>query len=1221
MNELAQALKERVLILDGAMGTMIQQYTLSEDDFRGDRWKTHPVPLRGNLDALSLTQPQIISEIHTRYLEAGADILETNTFSSTRIAQADYKLENEVHDLNVASARIAKEATEAYFRKTGKRTFVAGSLGPTNQTASLSPDVNDPGYRAITFDQLADAYGEQAKALIEGGVDILLIETVFDTLNAKAALYAIQRAFDELGKELPVMVSGTITDASGRTLSGQTAEAFLTSISHYSLLSIGFNCSLGAHEMESHIQWLSANTDFLVSAHPNAGLPNAFGEYDETPDETAGLLHKWLENGWVNILGGCCGTTPDHIRKIATIAAKYPPRKRRKPSTMPMYSGLEALKVYNQTNFINVGERTNVTGSSRFRKLIKEDRYDDALEVARQQVENGASIIDVNLDDGMIDSEKAMVRFLNLLASEPDIAKVPFMIDSSKWEVLHTGLKQVQGKAIVNSISLKSGEKVFIEQAREIRRLGAAVIVMAFDEQGQADTFERRIEICKRAYDILVEKVHFPPQDIIFDPNILTVGTGMEEHRTYALDFIRSVKWIKENLPGSLVSGGISNISFSFRGNDRVREAIHSAFLFHAIKAGLDMGIVNAGMIGIYEEIDSTLLEHVEDLLLNRRDDATERLVEYASQLTSDSSVKVNQEAWRELGIEKRLEHALVNGIVKYIEDDAQEALEYWEDPLLVIEKPLMDGMNKVGDLFGSGKMFLPQVVKSARVMKRAVAYLQPFIEASKTSGQKAAGKILMATVKGDVHDIGKNIVSVVLGCNNYQIIDLGVMVPADEIIRVAQEEEVDVIGLSGLITPSLDEMIHVAGELQRHEMNVPLLIGGATTSQIHTAVKIEQAYENGVTIHVSDASKAVPVVGQLLGKNAVGFIHEARANNAKVRENYLSRNNAKRLLPFKEAQKRQFQIDWEKQPPVLPKSYGRWVDIDVSVNELVDYIDWTPFFFTWEMRKAFPDILQDEVYGAEANKLYRDALEMIETIQKEKWFQAQSVIVIQPAMRVGDDLEVIHPSDAKKRIRFSMMRQQLKKADGQPLYSLADFIAPAEKQMEDALGGFAVTITGKYLQIIKEFENEHDDYRAILLKALADRFAEALAEYSHKKVRTSLWGYAREEAYSNQDLIKEKYQGIRPAPGYPACPDHSEKIKLFDWLEATESIGISLTENLAMNPASSVCGWYFAHPQSRYFGITKVQEDQMQHLAKRKGITEAEMARWLKPILHSTDS
>jgi len=1214
--DIKQILKERILVLDGAMGTMIQQYQLQEQDFRGEEFKDHDKLLKGNLDILSITQPHIIKEIHLKYLEAGADIIETNSFSGTSIAQADYHLEKEIYRLNFESARIAREAADEYNRKTpNKPRFVAGAMGPTNQTASLSPKVNDPGYRAITFDQLADSYYQQVVGLTEGGIDLLLVETIFDTLNAKAALYAIDRFQNERNIEIPIMVSGTITDASGRTLSGQTAEAFLISVSHLTLLSVGFNCSLGAREMEQHVQWLGEHAGFFVSAHPNAGLPNEFGEYDEQPEDTATQLDTWLKNGWVNIIGGCCGTTPEHIRHIARKAEKHKPRQISEVAKYSCFSGLEPMVIYPKSNFVMVGERTNVTGSIRFRRLVKEENYEEALEVARQQVENGAQIIDINMDEGMIDSKPVMVNFLNLIASEPDISKVPIMIDSSKWEVIHAGLKCVQGKCIVNSISLKEGLEIFKERALEVKRLGAAVIVMAFDEKGQADSYERRIAICERAYRILVDEVNIPAQDIIFDPNILTVGTGIEEHNNYAVDFIRATNWIKENLPGVLVSGGVSNISFSFRGNELVREAMHSAFLYHAIKAGMDMGIVNAGMIGIYEEIDPELLVLVEDLLLNRNADATERMIEWASGNKADRKSEIKEEVWRNEPVEKRLEHALVNGIVKYIEEDTAEAMEFLGDPLLVIEQPLMAGMNHVGDLFGSGQMFLPQVVKSARVMKKAVAWLQPYLEEAKSGGASYTGKILMATVKGDVHDIGKNIVSVVLGCNNYEIIDLGVMVPAEKILQVARDEKVDIIGLSGLITPSLDEMIHVASELERNGFDVPLLIGGATTSRVHTAVKIEESYSNGSTIHVNDASRSVPVVGKLLNKHRVGYIKEVKEDYKKVRENYKNRAGVKTLISIDEAIENRFKIDWDKSKPLLPEKYGHWVIDDISISELIPFVDWTPFFFTWEMKKAYPAILTDDRYGEQATKLFDDANQMIEKIISENWLTPKVTMGIWSAAEENDDI-LVFDQNGNEKLRFNMMRQQVKKGKGQSQFSLADFIAPTKLGIKDAIGGFVVTIQGKLKEKIDEFEKDHDDYNSIMLKALADRFAEALAEYMHLIVRKDYWGYAKDENLDNKALIKENYMGIRPAPGYPACPDHTEKIKLFELLEAEKHTGVSLTESLAMYPVSSICGWYFSHPESKYFGINKIGMDQVEKLAEQKNMSKDELTKWLNPYL-----
>jgi len=1209
-------IKDRILVLDGAMGTMIQQYKLEEEDFQGDVFAGHPKALRGNLDVLSLTRPDIIEAIHREYLEVGADIIETNTFSSTRIAQADYGLEEEVYQLNIESAKIACKVRDEFNLLTpDKPRFVAGSIGPTNQTASLSPNVNEPGYRAITFDKLVEAYSEQAEALIEGGVDLLLVETVFDTLNAKAAIYAIRQVFETKNIEIPIMVSGTITDASGRTLSGQTVEAFLISLQHFKLLSIGFNCALGARQMESYVQWMGEHAPFYVSAHPNAGLPNEFGNYDEKPANTASEIDTWLKHGWINIIGGCCGTTPAHIKLLVEKAAQYPSRKIPAEPSYTQLSGLEPLYIYPDSNFINAGERTNVTGSAAFRKLIKEEKFEDALEVARQQVDNGAQILDVNMDDGMIDSKEVMCHFLNLIASEPDISRIPIMIDSSKWEVIHEGLKRVQGKAIVNSISLKEGEAVFKEQAIEIKRLGAAVIVMAFDEKGQADTFERRISICKRAYEILVDELNYSPQDIIFDPNILTVGTGIDEHNNYAVDFINATRWIKENLPGALVSGGVSNISFSFRGNNKVREAMHSAFLFHAIKAGMDMGIVNAGMIEIYDAIDAELKELVEDVLLNRRADATERLIDWSTRNTGNANRVENEEKWREETVEKRLEYALVKGIVKYIDADTEEALEKLKDPLLVIEGPLMDGMNVVGELFGSGKMFLPQVVKSARVMKKAVAWLQPFIEANKKGDAKAAGKILMATVKGDVHDIGKNIVSVVLGCNNYEIIDLGVMVHSDKIIETAKQENVDIIGLSGLITPSLEEMIHVASELERHNMTIPLLVGGATTSRVHTAVKVEEHYPSGSTIHVNDASLSVPVVGHLLSSHKKEFILEKKAEYQKVRENYAQSKHKKKLISIEEAKRKAFKINWEENKPIEPIFYGEQCIDQIPIVSLIPYIDWTPFFFAWELKGQFPKILDHPKIGEQARQLYEDAIDTLALIEKEEILYGRAVIGIWKANSEGDDV-VLYDDEGEEKDRFVMMRQQVEKKNGAAYYSLADFIAPKESGFQDAIGGFVVSIQGKLEEKLAEYTQDHNDYKKIMLKVLADRLAEALAEYMHKKIRTDIWAYAKEEVLTNDELISEEYQGIRPAPGYPACPDHTEKITLFNLLNAKKKIDVTLTENLAMYPAASVSGWYFAHPEARYFGIGKVGTDQVQDLSSRKKLPIKELEKGLSYLI-----
>lgn len=1219
MTDIKEILKERILILDGAMGTMIQKYKLTEEDFRGERFKNHKSILKGNSDLLSLTRPDIIKEIHAKYFEAGADIAETNTFTCTSIAQADYNMEEFVYEMNFQSAKIAKEVADEFTkREPDKPRFVAGSIGPTNRTLSLSPDVNDPGFRAVKFDQMVDAYYEQVKGLAEGGVDLLLVETIFDTLNAKAALFAIQKLFDEIGKKIPVMVSGTITDASGRTLSGQTVEAFLNSVTHLDLLSIGFNCALGAKQLRPHISTIAEKSELLVSAHPNAGLPNEFGEYDETPESTAIQIEEFLKEDLINIVGGCCGTTPEHINAIAEVAKKYKPRVPPEIEHIPQYSGLESLSVYKGSNFVNVGERTNVTGSAKFKKLIVDGKYEDALSIARHQVEGGAQVIDVNMDEGMLDSEEVMTKFLNLIASEPDIAKLPIMIDSSKWSVIEAGLKCVQGKAIVNSISLKEGEEKFKEQARKVKMYGAAVIVMAFDEKGQADSFQRKIEICKRAYDILTKEVGFHPEDIIFDPNILTVATGIDEHNNYAVDYINAARWIKENLPGAQVSGGVSNISFSFRGNNVVREAMHSAFLYHAIKAGMDMGIVNPGMIEVYEEIPKDLLERVEDVLLNRRPDATERLVEFAETVKNKGKEQVKDDAWRKLEVRQRLTHALVKGITDYIDEDTEEARKLYTKPIEVIEGPLMDGMNVVGDLFGAGKMFLPQVVKSARVMKKAVAYLLPFIEATKEQGARAKGKILMATVKGDVHDIGKNIVGVVLGCNNYEIIDLGVMVSSEKILETARNENVDIIGLSGLITPSLDEMVHVAKEMEREGFNIPLLIGGATTSKVHTAVKIEENYKHGQTVHVLDASKSVPVVGNLLGENKNKFINEVKLEYEKLREHHFKNRVEKPYLTYDEAVKNKSKLEFGRDEITKPVMTGTKVFDNYPLEEIAEYIDWTPFFRTWELAGIYPKIFDDEKVGEQARNLFKDANELLQKIITEKWLTAKAVIGIWDANATGDDIEV-YEDETRKTVKtvFHTLRQQGKKSTGIPNIALADFIAPKDSGVNDYIGGFAVTTGIGIEKWLKKFEDDHDDYNKIMLQALSDRLAEAFAELMHKKVRTEYWGYSKCEKLSNDELIKEKYRGIRPAPGYPACPDHTEKPILFEMLEAEKNTGIILTESLAMYPASSVSGLYYAHPKSKYFGLGKIGKDQAEAYAKRKSMTIEQVERWLAPNLN----
>jgi 5-methyltetrahydrofolate--homocysteine methyltransferase len=1219
-----EELQKRILVIDGAMGTMIQRYQLTEDDFRGERFKNHPADLKGNNDLLNLTRPDVIKAIHAEYLNAGADIIETNTFSTQRISLADYHMEELAYEMSYEGARLAREAADDFNIKTPEKPrFVAGAVGPTNRTASLSPDVNDPGYRAVTFDDLAEAYYEQVRGLVDGGSDLLLIETIFDTLNAKAALFAVQRYETESGKRLPIMISGTITDASGRTLSGQTVEAFWNSVCHANLLSVGLNCALGAREMRPYLEELSEKANVFISAYPNAGLPNEFGAYDETPHETAHQVDDFIKAGLVNIVGGCCGTTPDHIKCIADKAAKHSPRQKPEVAPYMRLSGLEAVTITPEANFVNVGERTNITGSPKFSKLILAENYEEALTVARQQVEGGAQVIDINMDEGMIDSEAVMVKFLNLVASEPDIAKLPIMVDSSKWTVIEAGLKCLQGKGIVNSISLKEGEDKFREQAKKILSYGAATVVMAFDEQGQADNYERRIEICKRSYDILVNEIGFPPQDIIFDPNILTVATGLEEHNNYAVDFINATRWIKENLPFAKVSGGVSNISFSFRGNNVVREAMHSAFLYHAIKAGMDMGIVNAGMLEVYEEIPKPLLERVEDVLLNRRPDATERLVEYAETVKAKGKEVVKDEAWRNEPVEKRLSHALVKGIVEYLDNDVEEARQKYPRPLEVIEGPLMDGMNIVGDLFGQGKMFLPQVVKSARVMKKAVAYLLPFIEEEKLKNADAsqrsnAGKILLATVKGDVHDIGKNIVGVVLACNNFEIIDMGVMVPAQKIIEEAKKQQVDIIGLSGLITPSLDEMVHFAKEMEREGFTIPLIVGGATTSRIHAAVKIAPNY-SGPAIHVLDASRSVTVCSTLMSKeNRDGYINTIKDEYAKAREAHLNKRSDKRFLSIEEARSNKYQIDLETFAPVKPSFTGTKVFEAFSLKELVPYIDWTPFFHTWELRGSYPKIFDDKNVGIEAKKLFDDAQQMLQKVIDQNLLQASGVIGFWPANSVGDDIELYSDESCTQLLtRIHTLRQQAEKAAGEPYYALSDFIAPKESGIPDYFGGFAVTTGIGCDELVAQYEADHDDYNSIMVKAIADRLAEAFAEKMHELVRREYWGYAQNEELSNQQLIKEEYQGIRPAPGYPACPEHTEKVTLFDLLKATENAHIHLTESMAMLPTAAVSGFYFAHPQSRYFGLGKIGKDQVQDYAKRKNMSVETAERWLGPNLN----
>ncbi|MBC8986085.1 methionine synthase [Pedobacter sp. N36a] len=1212
-------LEKRILIIDGAMGTMIQRYILTEEDFRGERFKDHPCDVKGNNDLLNLTRPDIIKAIHTEYLKAGADIIETNTFSTQRISLADYQMEELDYEMSFAGAKVAREAVDEFMAANpDRRSFVAGAVGPTNRTLSLSPDVNDPGYRALTFDELVSAYDQQVRGLVDGGSDVLLIETIFDTLNAKAAIFSIKKYEKEIGKKIEIMISGTITDASGRTLSGQTVEAFLNSVIHADPISIGFNCALGAKDMRPHIEELSAKATCYVSAYPNAGLPNEFGAYDEMPHETAHLVEDFIQHGFVNIVGGCCGTTPEHIACIAAKAKKVTPRK---IPTVPPYlrlSGLEAVTVTPESIFVNIGERTNITGSPKFSKLILGGDYEAALTVARQQVEGGAQIIDVNMDEGMLDGEAAMVKFLNLIASEPDISKLPIMVDSSKWSVIEAGLKCLQGKGIVNSISLKEGPEKFIESAKKIMNYGAAVVVMAFDEQGQADNFERRKEICKRSYDILVDEVGFPAQDIIFDPNILTVATGLEEHNNYAVDFINATRWIKENLPHAKVSGGVSNISFSFRGNNTVREAMHSAFLYHAIKAGLDMGIVNAGMLEVYQEIPPELLERVEDVLLNRREDATERLVEFAETIKSKGKEIVRDEEWRKTSVEERLSHSLVKGIIEYLDADVEEARQKYPKPIHVIEGPLMDGMNIVGDLFGAGKMFLPQVVKSARVMKKAVAYLLPFIEQEKLDNpdgntSSSAGRILMATVKGDVHDIGKNIVGVVLACNNFEIVDMGVMVPAQTIIQKAKEINADIIGLSGLITPSLDEMVHFAKEMEREGFTIPLIIGGATTSRIHAAVKVAPNY-SGPAIHVLDASRSVTVCSTLMNPETRGaYIEGIKQEYDKAREAHLNKRSDKRYKTIEDARKDQFQIDLDLVAP-SPAFTGTKVFEDYPLEDLVPYIDWTPFFHTWELRGSYPKIFNDKSVGDEAKKLFADAQTLLKRIVDEKLLTAKGVIGFWPANTVGDD--IILEVEGGKEVTIHTLRQQAEKMAGEPYYALSDFLAPKESGVADYFGGFAVTTGIGCDELVAEFEANYDDYNSIMAKALADRLAEAFAERMHELVRKDYWGYAKDEKLSNEDLIKEEYAGIRPAPGYPACPEHSEKGTLFELLDAENRIGLRLTESYAMYPTAAVSGFYFAHPQSRYFGLGKITKDQVEEYATRKDMPLEEVERWLSPNL-----
>nr|WP_236773775.1 methionine synthase [Agrobacterium tumefaciens] len=1222
---LRDAASERILILDGAMGTQIQGLGFDEDHFRGDRFIGCACHQKGNNDLLILTQPDAIEDIHYRYAMAGADILETNTFSSTRIAQADYEMENAVYDLNLEGAQIVRRAAQRAEREDGRRRFVAGAIGPTNRTASISPDVNNPGFRAVSFDDLRIAYGEQIDGLIDGGADIILIETIFDTLNAKAAIFACEERFEAKGIRLPVMISGTITDLSGRTLSGQTPSAFWNSVRHANPFTIGLNCALGADAMRPHLQELSDVADTFVCAYPNAGLPNEFGQYDETPEMMARQVEGFVRDGLVNIVGGCCGSTPEHIRAIAEAVKDYKPRPIPEHKPFMSLSGLEPFVLTKDIPFVNVGERTNVTGSARFRKLITAGDYAAALAVARDQVENGAQIIDINMDEGLIDSEKAMVEFLNLIAAEPDIARVPVMIDSSKFEIIEAGLKCVQGKPIVNSISLKEGEEKFLQQARLIHHYGAAVVVMAFDEVGQADTYQRKVEICSRAYKILTEKAGLAPEDIIFDPNVFAVATGIEEHNNYGVDFIEATKTIRETMPLTHISGGVSNLSFSFRGNEPVREAMHAVFLYHAIQVGMDMGIVNAGQLAVYDNIDPELREACEDVVLNRRDDATERLLEVAERFrgTGAKDTKVQDLSWRELPVEKRLEHALVNGITEFIEADTEEARQKAERPLHVIEGPLMAGMNVVGDLFGSGKMFLPQVVKSARVMKQAVAVLLPYMEEEKRLNggeeKKAAGKVLMATVKGDVHDIGKNIVGVVLACNNYEIIDLGVMVPTTKILETAIAEKVDVIGLSGLITPSLDEMVHVAAEMERQGFDIPLLIGGATTSRVHTAVKIHPRYEAGQAIYVTDASRAVGVVSALLSEEQKpAYIDNIRTEYKKVAEAHARNEREKQRLPLSRARENAQKVDWSDYKPVKPQFFGTRVFETYDLEELSRYIDWTPFFQTWELKGRFPAILDDEKQGEAARQLYSDAQAMLKKIIDEKWFRPRAVIGFWPANAVGDDIRLFTDENRQEELAtFFTLRQQLSKRDGRPNVALSDFVAPVDSGVADYVGGFVVTAGIEEVAIAERFERANDDYSSILVKALADRFAEAFAECMHERVRKEFWGYAPDEALGGDDLIGEAYAGIRPAPGYPAQPDHTEKKTLFALLDATNAAGVELTESYAMWPGSSVSGIYIGHPESYYFGVAKVERDQVLDYARRKDMPVTEVERWLGPVLN----
>ena len=1213
---LTQALNQRILLLDGAMGTQIQALDLSEDDYRGERFSEHEGQLKGNSDLLSLTQPDAIREIHLNYLHAGADIVGTNTFTATAVSQADYGTEAFSYEINRESARICREAADLVTRETPDRPrFVAGAIGPTTRSASLSPDVNDPGFRNITFDELVTDYGNCINGLLDGGSDLILIETIFDVLNAKAAIYAAKRVFRERNLQVPIMVSGTITDASGRLLSGQTTEAFWASVRHANPLSVGFNCALGADELRPYVEQISRISDCFISAYPNRGLPNEFGEYDESIEHMVAVIHEYATSGLVNLVGGCCGTTPEHITAFNEVTAGVKPHGPVSRKGNCLLSGLEPFSITSKSLFVNVGERTNVTGSAKFARLIREENYEEALQVARQQVESGAQIIDINMDEGMLDSEAAMVRFLNLIAAEPDICRVPIMVDSSKWDIIEAGLKCIQGKSVVNSISLKEGEDVFIEHARACLDHGAAVVVMAFDENGQADNLEKRKNICRRSYDILVNQVGFPPEDIIFDPNVFAIATGIEEHNLYGRDFIDACTFIKEELPGAHVSGGISNVSFSFRGNNAVREAIHTVFLYHAVKAGLTMGIVNAGQLAIYEEIPAELRDRIEDVIFNLRNDATERLIEIATDFSaSNDNEKKEDLEWRELSVEKRLSHALVKGVNQYIVEDTEEARLAASRPIEVIEGPLMTGMNEVGDLFGAGKMFLPQVVKSARVMKQAVAHLIPFIEDEKSEGATSKGRILMATVKGDVHDIGKNIVSVVLQCNNYDVIDLGVMVPAETILHTAIEENVDIIGLSGLITPSLDEMVHVAGEMQRRGIEKPLLIGGATTSKAHTAVKIDPAFDQDAIAYVPDASKAVGIASRLLSKELKpALVDELTEEYKKIRIRNANRSPRSNTLAYLRAAENRHQID---EPPA-PAFTGTKKLINFPIDELIPYIDWTPFFVAWELAGKYPAILQDEVVGESARQLFADAEALLKQIVDDKLLQANAIVGFWPANAEGDDILVYaNENRAKVTARLHHLRQQMEKPGDKPNHCLSDYIAPGDTGRKDYLGGFVVTTGLGAEELARKFEAEKDDYNAIMVKAVADRLAEAFAEKLHEMVRTEFWGYSKEEGLTKEELIRERYRGIRPAPGYPACPDHTEKQTLFRLLDAEKETSVSLTEHFAMTPAASVSGFYFSHPDARYFGIGKIDRDQVQVYAERKGTSIEEVERWLSPVL-----